>query len=351
MSRTIIHVDMDAFFASVEQRDNPKLRGRPVIVGGDSRRGIVTTCSYEARKYGIHSAMPIFMARERCPHGIYVPVRMEKYKAVSKEILKILHSITDLVEPLSIDEAYLDISLLKQEPMRVVKYIKTKVMKDTGLTLSAGISYNKFLAKLASDWNKPNGVKLISQDMVPQILLPLPITKVYGIGEKSAKKLNAIGVFTIKDMMALSQKYLIEFLGKMGMDIYQMIRGVDHREVEAEREIKSIGRETTLMVDTKNKDQLKQILLNFSNDIANSLQKRNLSAKTLTIKMKEIDFTTKTRSKTSNVHFNKSEDIYIIAQEILDEILLKKKLRLIGLSLSNLERGEEKQLSFFQQIN
>ncbi|SNS11311.1 DNA polymerase-4 [Anaerovirgula multivorans] len=348
MERKIIHVDMDAFFAAVEQRDHPHFKGKPVIVGGSSKRGIVATCSYEARRYGIHSAMPIFMAEEKCPHGIYLPVRYSRYKEVSREIFNIFYDITDLVEPLSIDEAYLDITDVKKEAIEVAHYIKREVMNRTGLTLSVGISYNKFLAKLASDWNKPNGIKIITKDMIPELLKPLSINKVYGIGKKSAKKLNAIGIFTIEDMMDLTEEYLVHFLGKMGTEVYHMIRGVDNRQIQTGREIKSIGRETTLQKDTRDKEYLKEILLVFAKDVANSLDKRNLSTKTITIKMKEADFINHTKSRTLNYHLDAVEDIYKVACDILDELVLEKDLRLIGLSVSNFGEEEMQQLSFFE---
>jgi nucleotidyltransferase/DNA polymerase involved in DNA repair len=231
----IIHLDMDAFYASVEEKDNPRLRGRPVIVGGLNNRGIVTTANYEARKYGIHSAMPIYIARKKCPKGCFVPTRIERYKEVSGEIFKILYSFTDLIEPLSIDEAYMDISDIKKEPLRVAMEIKKKVMETTSLTMSVGISYNKFLAKLASDWNKPDGIKIITEDMVPGILLPLSVKSVHGIGPRSSEKLNNIGIYTVGDLLMLSEEFLTDFFGKAGIDIYNRIRGIDNRKINTER--------------------------------------------------------------------------------------------------------------------
>ena len=200
MKRKIIHVDMDAFFASIEQQDNPEYRGKPVIVGGLSGRGVVSTCSYEARKYGIHSAMPMYMAKKLCPQGIFLPVRRKRYEEVSEQIFKILYDITPFVEPVSIDEAYLDVTHVDKNPEDIALEIKKKIKGETGLTVSVGISYNKFLAKLASDWNKPDGLMVITKDMVPEILKPLPVTKVHGIGEKSAEKLKSIGIETVEDL-------------------------------------------------------------------------------------------------------------------------------------------------------
>lgn len=346
MEGKILHVDMDAFFAAVEIRENPKLKGKPVIVGGTSSRGIVATASYEARKYGVHSAMPIFIAKQKCPHGIYLPARHSLYKKVSKEVFNILHTITDLVEPISIDEAYLDITDNNAPFFEIVQYIKGEVIKKTGLTLSIGISYNKFLAKLASDWHKPDGIKIITKDMVPDILRPLSISKVYGVGKKTTKKLNSIGIFTVDDLMNLSEEYLVDFLGKMGADIYGMIRGIDHRKVQVGRQIKSIGRETTLDRDTRDKKYLQKILNVFSMDVAQSLEKRNFSAKTITIKIKNSDFTNHTKSKTLNHAIYSSEEIFKVALSILEEIVLKDDIRLIGLSVSNFVEKKIQQLSF-----
>ena len=344
---TIMHIDMDAFFASVEENDNPKLKGFPVIVGGLSKHGIVTTANYEARKYGVHSAMPIFMAKEKCPHGIYVSPRMDRYREVSSVIMDILYEITDVVEPLSIDEAYLDISNLNKDSMELALDIKERVMKNTGLTLSVGISYNKFLAKLASDWNKPNGIKIITKDMIPEILLPLPVKSVYGIGNKSAKRLNNIGIFTIEDLMRLSEDFLVEFFGKYGSDIYNRIRGIDHRVVEVTRERKSIGSESTFSIDTKDIDILKSYLKEFSKEISETLLYKGIQGRTLTIKIKDEFFNQRTRSKTLVSYINSEDDIYNNSVNILNEIELDNKLRLIGLTISNFISTDFEQLSLF----
>lgn len=347
MNRSIIHVDMDAFFAAVEQNDNPKLKGKPVIVGGESERGVVTTCSYEARKYGVHSAMPGYIAKQKCPFGIFMPVRFGRYKEVSSQVFKILYSITDLVEPLSIDEAYLDISNIGEEPLSIAKLIKRKVKDETGLIISVGISYNKFLAKLASDWNKPDGIKIINEEDVPEILLPLPIKKIYGIGKKSSEKLNGIGIYTVNDLMKLPEELFRKFFGKYGLEIYNRIRGIDKRSVRVSREVKSIGRETTLKRDTRNKEEILKYIERFAENISNSLEKRNLSAKTLTIKTKTFNFEIHTKSRTVMEYFYKKEDIIIIGGQVLKEIDLDSDIRLIGLSVSNLKERVLKQLSMF----
>jgi len=342
-----MHVDMDAFFASVEAHDNPKLKGKPVIVGGTSERGVVSTCSYEARKYGVKSAMPIYIAKSKCPNGIFLPPRISRYKEVSREIFSILRSITPYVEPLSIDEAYLDITDYTKNPASASKFIKETVFKKTGLTLSVGISYNKFLAKLASDWDKPNGLTIIRKNMIPQILFPLPISKVYGLGKKSVKKLNDIGVFSIEELYKLPKDILIEFFGKYGIEIYDRIRGIDNRTVQILRQTKSIGREITLKRDTDDKDELKEYLKNFSISISKQLINKGFSTKTVILKTKTSSFDNHTRSKTLPLYICNPEDIYREACDVLMEIALIEKVRLIGLSVSSLKENSLKQISLF----
>ncbi|WP_353096573.1 DNA polymerase IV [Tissierella praeacuta] len=343
----IIHVDMDAFYASVEEQDNPKLKGLPLIVGGLSNHGIVTTANYEARKYGIHSAMPIFMAKKRCPKGHFIPPRMKRYREVSKEVFSILYDFTDLIEQVSIDEAYLDISKINMEPMEIVLKMKEKVMLTTGLTMSIGISYNKFLAKLASDWNKPNGIKIITEDMVPDILLPLHVRKVHGIGPKSAKKLNDIGIYTIEDLLELSEDFLIELFGKAGMEIYSRIRGIDYRKIDTTRERKSLGVERTFEESTDDRETLTKYIEKFSEELSYDLKKKEIQGRTIILKIKDENFTVQTRSKTLNEYINDYSQIFNIAMELLDEIEIDCKIRLIGITSSNLMTSELEQLSLF----
>jgi DNA polymerase-4 len=343
-----MHVDMDAFFAAVEVVDNPALKGKAVMVGGTSERGVVATCSYEARAYGVRSAMPIYIAKSKCPNGIFLPTRYWRYKQVSNIIFDIFYQVTDLVEPLSIDEAYLDVTSLDKEPIEIAKFIKNKVRTETGLTISVGISYNKFLAKLASDWNKPNGLKIITKEMIPKILFPLSVDKVYGLGKKSAKKLNDIGIFTIEELYCLPKELLIEFFGKFGVEIYERIRGIDRREVTIARERKSVGKETTLSVDTDNKVELKDYLKDFSWSIANILKSKGLSGNNITIKIKTSSFISHTRSKTLRYYVNDEGDIYNEACFILEEITLDEKIRLIGLSISNLKENKIEQLTLWK---
>lgn len=347
MEKIIIHVDMDAFFASVEIMDNPKLKGKPVIVGGTSERGVVATCSYEARKYGVRSAMPVYIAKSMCPGGIFLPTRMGRYKEVSKEIFEVFHEITPYVEPLSIDEAYLDITDAQSDPISVANYIKAAVKNTTGLTLSVGISYNKFLAKLASDWNKPSGLKIITEEMIPRILFPLSISKVHGLGQKSVKKLNDIGVFTIEELYNLPKEILTHFFGKYGIEIYDRIRGIDKRNVEIYRQRKSIGRETTLKTDTDDKEEIKSYIKSFSTSISRELLKRNFSGKTVTLKIKTTDFDNHTKSKTLPYFISKEEEIYREACDILMNIDLSEKIRLIGISISSLEENKLEQMTLF----
>ena len=346
MKLNIIHLDMDAFYAAVEELDNPRLKGKPVIVGGSSNRGIVTTANYEARRYGVHSAMPIFMAKARCPHGVYLPTRKNRYSEVSRQVFDILYEVTDLIEPLSIDEAYLDISHIEMETIKVAEIIRKRVFDRVGLTMSIGISYNKFLAKIASDWNKPNGLTIIDKDMIPDILFPLSIGKVYGIGPKSEMKLKKIGIHTIEDLMVLSEVFLEELLGKSGKEIYQRIRGLDNRRVNPSRQRKSLGMERTFIA-TRDRKVLNQYLHNFSKEIEESLIRKNLRGKTITLKVKDEDFISHTRSLTINEYINSQPKIYNISQSLFDEITLNKKIRLIGLTISNLIDDEFVQLSFF----
>ena len=346
MHRIILHVDMDAFFASVEQLDNPQLRGKPVIVGGVSERGVVSTCSYEARKFGVKSAMPVFMAQRLCPKGHFVRVRYHRYKEISNKIFAIFREVTQLVEPLSIDEAYLDVTNSRfLSGMEAAIYIKSRVLKEIGLTLSIGISYNKFLAKLASDWNKPNGIKVIDKDMIPKILLPLSISKIHGLGKKSVQRLNNMGIYIIKDLYPLNKEFFLEYLGKSGLDIYERIRGSDKRIVEVDR--KSYGRETTLKFDTDEIEELEPYIQEFCKELAATLVRQNIYIKTITVKYKTIVFENHTRSRTLNTYTNNYQIIYKTAMDILHEEKLENRIRLIGVTLSSIREEDVQQLTLF----
>lgn len=343
----IIHIDIDAFFASVEVNDNPVLKGKPVIVGGLGERGVVSTCSYEARKYGVRSAMPAFIARKKCPNAIFLPVRMSRYKEMSQRVFQVCYSITDLVEPISIDEAYLDVSNLDMSPVEIAKNIKKQIKGKTGLTVSVGISYNKFLAKLASDWDKPNGMKIIKESDVPEILRPLSIDKVHGLGNKSVEKLKRIGIYTIDDLLKLPMEFFVEYFGKGGIELYDRIRGLDKRKVKVSRNIKSIGRERTLSKDIISKETMEKYIEEFSSAIEYSLRARGLSCKTVTIKYKTVTFKNHSKSKTLNEFIQSRDELKVVALEILKDINFDEKIRLIGLSVSTLEDNSIKQLSLF----
>lgn len=347
MNRKILHVDMDAFFASVEILDNSELKGKAVIVGGGNERGVVTTCSYEARKYGVKSAMPGFKAKALCPNGIFLPVRHYRYKEISNKVFSLLYNITDKIEQVSIDEAYLDVSNLEEDSKDIALKIKKIIKDEIGLTLSVGISYNKFLAKIASDLQKPNGLTEIKESDIQRLLLPLDISKVYGLGQKSVERLNNIGIYKVKDMYELPMEMYEEYFGKFGNDIYHRIRGIDNRKVKTTGSRKSIGKETTLKKDSKNVEELTIYLQNFSYSIEKYLLKNNLKGKTITLKIKDVDFITHSKSKTLNKWLKERTDIYEEALKLLKEFKLNKKLRLIGISLSSLELDTNKQLSLF----
>lgn len=347
MNKVILHVDMDAFFASVEQLDNPRLKGKPVIVGGVGERGVVSTCSYDARKFGVHSAMPVFIAKGLCPQGVFLPVRMYRYKEISNKIFKIFEEVTSLIEPLSIDEAFLDLTDSRfKSGEEAAYYIKKKVKNDIGLNLSIGISYNKFLAKLASDWNKPNGLKIITKDMVPNILFPLQISKIYGLGKKSVKKLNNMGLYTVKDLYDLPIEFFIDYMGRQGIEIYERIRGIDKREVNTSRERKSIGKETTLKKNTDDKEELKNYINTFANNISFILTDKNIKGKTITLKYKTESFENHTRSRTLSNYIWKEKDILSVAYDLLENEIFTEKIRLIGISISSFKENEIEQLKF-----
>ncbi|MBD7909819.1 DNA polymerase IV [Clostridium cibarium] len=348
MDRIILHVDMDAFFASVEIKDNPSLKGKPVIVGGIGERGVVSTCSYEARKYGVHSAMPVFLARKKCPMGIFLPVRYFRYKETSERIFRIFREVTPIIEPLSIDEAFLDITDSRfKTGEKAALYIKERVRRELGLTLSIGISYNKFLAKLASDWNKPNGIMVITKAMIPDILMPIPISKVFGLGKKSVERLNNMGVFTVEDLYELPKDFLQGILGKMGLVVYDRIRGIDNRDVETFRERKSVGKERTLKENTMDKDELLIYIKEFSKEVGSILASKNILGKTVTLKYKTGDFESHTRSKTLNYYISTEEEIYEVAKEMLIGEEINEELRLIGISISSFKETRIEQLKLF----
>ncbi|MGL4761311.1 MAG: DNA polymerase IV [Sarcina sp.] len=347
MGRTILHVDMDAFFASVEILDNKNLRGKAVVVGGLSDRGVVTTCSYEARKYGVKSAMPIYMAESLCPELVIVPVRHYRYQEISGLIFNVFSEFVAKVEKVSIDEAYLDITDLNEDPIKFALKLKSEVKKRLGITMSVGISYNKFFAKIASEWNKPDGIMKIDKKNEKDIVGNLKIEKVHGLGEKSVEKLRAMGIFTVNDMLSLSKDFFKTSFGKMGEEIYLRIRGDDSREVISDYSRKSFGKENTFKNDICDKNVLNEYIRNYVRDIYNYLDKNNLKGKTLTVKIKSNDFIAHTKSKTYIDFLKNEKDIEVKALELLNTININKPLRLIGLTISTLEENLDEQIMLF----
>ena len=341
----IIHVDIDAFYASVEELDDKSIIGKPVVVGGSSNHGVVTTANYIAREYGIHSAMPMYMAKNLCDHLIIKPMRRQRYLEKSREVFEVLKTYTNKIEKVSIDESYLDISGLGYDEDIVYK-LQEDVYKKTGLSVSCGLSYNKFLAKLASDWNKPRGVKIIREEDLPHILFPLDIRKVHGIGNKTEKKLRNIGINTVEDLYSLSYEFLTSSFKKSGEEIYKRIRGIDKREVTPNTVRKSLGTESTFEVTSK-REELIYYLKEFAKEISEDLIVKEIAGYTLTLKMKNENFKIKTRSKTYEETIYEEDDIFKKSLEIFEEAYDGEKLRLIGITVSNLVDLNIRQLTFF----
>jgi len=339
--RKIIHIDMDAFFAAVEARDNPEYRGKPLIVGGSpERRGVVSTCSYEARKYGIHSAMPSALAIRLCPHAIFVPGRYDVYKEISLQIRSIFHEYTDLVEPVSIDEAYLDVTENKKNissATQIAKEIKRRIFAETQLTASAGVSYNKFLAKIASDMKKPNGLVVIPPEKAVAILENLPIGKFHGIGKATEEKMLRFGIKTGADLKKWSLKDLLKHFGKLGSHYYYIVRGIDNSKVTVHRVRKSLGNERTFAEDTNDKETLLEFLFSVSKKIAERMKKQKFKARTVTLKIKYENFDVITKSKTIKDGFGETTFIFQTVKELLlENFSSRRKIRLLGISVSNL---------------
>ncbi len=335
---------MDAFYASVEQLDNPELKGKPIAVGGSKERGVVAAASYEARQYGVHSAMPSITAARRCPSIIFVKPRFERYKEVSMQIMEIFKAYTDLVEPLSLDEAYLDVTENKKgigSAMRVAMNIRAEILKRTGLTASAGVSYNKFLAKTASDINKPNGMAVIMPEEGEKFIEQLKIEKFHGIGKVTAEKMKKFGVFNGIDLKSKSQEWLHSNFGKAGLHYFKIARGIDHRIVQANRVRKSIGAENTFSEDLETEKELLNALQPICEAVAGRTRKAKNAGKTVVLKLKYNDFSVQTRSKTVGSYISSFKDIWSIAVELLrTPELPNTPIRLLGISLSNLEKEE-----------
>ncbi|HKL37007.1 MAG TPA: DNA polymerase IV [Salegentibacter sp.] len=345
--RKIIHIDMDAFYASVEQLDNPELRGKAIAVGGSSERGVVSAASYEARKYGVKSAMSSVIAKRNCPHLIFVKTRFDRYREISQRIREIFYEYTDLVEPLSLDEAYLDVTENKKgnpSASLIAKEIRDKIKEKTGLNASAGISINKFIAKIASDFNKPNGQKTVNPEEVEEFLEVLDIRKFHGVGKVTAEKMYMLGIFTGKDLKTKSLDYLTEKFGKSGGHYFNVVRGIHLSEVKPNRIRKSLGAERTFSENISSEIFMLERLENIAEEIERRLKKSMVAGKTITLKIKYSDFTLQTRSKTVSFYISSKELILENARELLYQEKMKNSVRLLGISLSNLntDKSEKK---------
>lgn len=349
--RTIAHVDMDAFYASVEILDNPIYKGRPVIVGAhpSSPRGVVSTCSYEARKFGVRSAMPIKEAYRRCPQGIYVTPRMWRYQEMSEKIHQILHTFSPVVESVSIDEAFLDMTGCEhfyQSLDNMGQEMKKRIADDTRLTASVGIAPNRFLAKLASDARKPDGLTIISPEGIDRFLLPLPVSKLWGVGTVLGEKLYSLGIKTVTDLRQKSKAWLGSTFGLQGEHLYCLARGIDISPVQPCLDQKSISQERTFMLDITSREPLEQILAELVYSVAFSLRRKKLYARTITLKIRFRDFSTYTRSRTLKNSTNDDLRIFGVVQQLFDTFSLQRGVRLLGVSASNMT--ETHQLDVFQ---
>ena len=342
--RKIIHVDMDAFFASVEQQDNPSLRGKPLAVGGGSKRGVVAAASYEARKFGVRSAMSGQLARRKCPELIFVKPRFERYREISLQIREVFSSYTDLVEPLSLDEAYLDVTENKigfPSATLIARAIREKIFRQTGLTASAGISVNKFLAKVASDLNKPNGQRTIPPEEVEEFLLSLEIRKFHGVGRVTAEKMHNLGIFTGADLKEKPREFLMHHFGKAGMHYYEVVRGIHRSPVRPGRVPKSVGAERTFSENLSSEVFLLERLGHIADELESRLKPRSRAGKTVTLKIKYSDFRLQTRSKSFPDYISTSAKILEVARELLYQEPLENSVRLLGIALSNLNTQAE----------
>ena len=343
--RKIIHVDMDAFYASVEQLDNPDLVGKPIAVGGGAKRGVVSAASYEARKYGVRSAMSGVLARQRCPDLIFVRPRFDRYKEISTEIHKIFHEYTDLVEPLSLDEAYLDVTENKKgnpSATLVARDIRNRIRNKTGLNASAGISVNKFVAKVASDINKPNGQKTVPPEEVIQFLEELDIKKFFGVGKVMKEKMYRLGIFTVKDLKSKSLEYLEDHFGKSGSYYYNIVRGIQHSQVKPTRTRKSLAAERTFSENISSEVFMLERLEDIAAEVERRLKKSKVAGKTITLKIKYSDFTLQTRSKTLPYYVSSRELLMENVKDLLFQDKMRESVRLLGISLSNLNNEDNK---------
>ncbi len=349
-SRKIIHIDMDAFYASVEQRDNPELRGKPVAVGGSRERGVVAAASYEARKFGVHSAMPSITAKRKCPDLVFVKPRFDAYKAISLQIRDIFAEYTPIIEPLSLDEAYLDVT----ENLKVIisatqiaEDIRARIRAETELTASAGVSYNKFLAKLASDHRKPDGLFVITPKMGPVFVETLPVRKFHGVGPATAKKMARLGIETGLDLRAQTQAFLQQHFGKAGSYYYWAARGIDERPVRADRIRKSVGAENTFAADLFTYEAARDALQEIVDKVWRYCEGSGIRARTVTLKVKFGNFQQITRSRTGQMQIGTRSELEQLSNALLEPLFpVARGVRLLGVSLSSLAEESERELEF-----
>ena len=351
---------MDAFYASIEQLDHPEYKGRPVIVGADPKagkgRGVVAACSYEARKFGIRSALPISRAWKLCPQGVYVRPRMNRYVEVSQQVMEVFRRYTDLVEPLSIDEAFLDITgsvALLGPADEIARSIKKAIREATGMTASVGLAPNKFLAKIASDLKKPDGLVVLQEADVDQFLRDLPISRLWGVGPKTEARLHEMGFRTIGQLASASRESLVRTLGSLGEHLYQLSHGKDDRQVVPDWERKSVGTETTFDEDTDDRDLLLRTILELSDHVAERLRKDEYRARKVTLKLRYSNFSTHTKQHSLDRLIQAGDEIAAVARQLFSQFPLNRKIRLIGVSAGDLHRGREdpEQLTLFATSN
>ncbi len=349
--RWIMHVDMDAFYASVEILDNPDLKGLPVIVGGRSARGVVSTCSYEARKFGVHSAMPLFEARRLCPHGVYLPVRPHRYAEISGKIMAIFRETSPLVEQLSIDEAFLDLTGMERlgGAETIAHQVQDRIQEELKLSASVGLAPNKFLAKLASDMDKPHGFVKITPEEAETMLAPMPVTKIFGIGRSAEDKLKQFGIEKIGQLASADVTILRKVFGINAEQVKRLARGLDERPVVNEEEAKSIGKENTFDYDLTDFESCRDEVLDLSGQVGWRLRRENLAGHTVTLKVKFADFHTITRSSTGDRLIAWDEEIFSLAEQMLRKINVKPGVRLLGVSVSNLFRPEDEPVLGFAE--
>lgn len=347
--RKIIHIDMDAFYASVELRENPQLRGLPVVVAWDSPRSVVCAASYEARKFGLHSAMSVARARQLCPQAIYIPPHFELYRSVSRQVHQIFRQYTELIEPISLDEAYLDVTEYTQNHIsatEVANRIRSEIFQQTQLTASAGVASNKFIAKIASDWNKPNGICVVPPWRMMEFLLPLPLEKIPGVGKVTLAKFHQLKMFTVADMAQRSVDELVHHFGKYGFRLYELAQGIDERPVKSHRLAKQISTETTFDEDLPLGKPMQQAFIELCQSFWEQVVRKKRFGRTITIKLKTQQFKVITRSKTFDVAFHTLEDIQQVGLSLLRDLqqeMPTQRFRLLGVGLSTFHDEEEAQ--------